>query len=193
VNHSGLLRPSELFPLLPEPSCRPFVIALDGIGTSGKTTLAAELGRRLEAELVHMDDYFLPFEKRSETRMKGVMANIEWERLEREILRNIGESSVFSPVYDCRSGFYGPARKYDLSKTVVIEGVSSLRRELRGYYNLRLLLRISPEERLLRIEKRDPEWKRRKWRDEWIPFEDAYFSAHRPEDTADFIIDCMEQ
>jgi uridine kinase len=193
VNRPGLIRRSELFPLLPEPSSRPFVIAIDGIGTSGKTTLAAEMSRRLGAEVVHMDDYFLPFEERDKTRMKGAMGNIEWERLENEILGNLGKSTVLSPAYDCRSASYGPDREYDLSKTVIIEGVSSLRRELQDYYDLKLFLRITPDERLRRIERRDPEWKRRKWRSEWIPLEDAYFSAHRPEVSADFIVDCMEQ
>ena len=117
------------------------------------------------------------------------MGNIEWERLRIEILERIGESVVNSAPFDCAAGDYAADQSYDLSGLVIIEGVSSLRRELRSYYDLSVYIGISPEERLARIKRRDPEWKQEKWLSEWIPWEDSYFSTHEPEVCADVVLD----
>jgi len=136
-----------------------------------------------------VDDFFLPFALRTPQRMTNCpMGNVEWERLEREILRQAGNPRVVSRHFDCSVGEYSGPLEYDLSGTVIIEGVSSLRKELRDYYDLRLYIEISPEERLRRIAHRDPEWKQRMWHSEWIPLEDAYIAADVPKSAADHII-----
>ncbi|WP_319477851.1 hypothetical protein [Marispirochaeta aestuarii] len=179
--------------LLPSPvgprTRRPFLIAVDGIGTSGKSSLGAELARELKCELIHVDDYFLPFSLRTPQRMTDCpMGNVEWERLEREILQQVGNPRAVSRHFDCSSADYSGPVVYNLSGTVIIEGVSSLRKALRNYYDLKLFIEISPGERLRRIALRDPEWKQRKWHSEWIPLEDSYFAAEMPEKAADHII-----
>jgi uridine kinase len=179
--------------LLPSPlgprTKRPFLIAIDGIGTSGKSSLGAELARGLKGELIHVDDYFLPFSLRTHHRMTDCpMGNVEWERLEGEILRQAGNPRAVTRHFDCSAGEYSGPVEYDLSGTVIIEGVSSLRKELRDYYDLRIYIDISPEERLRRIALRDPEWKQRMWHSEWIPLEDSYTAADVPKKAADHII-----
>ncbi len=167
----------------------PFCLAIDGPGTSGKTTLAERIAAELPAEVIHVDDFFLPFEKRSESRLAEPMGNIEWERLEAEILKNLGSSNVDSAPFDCAAGSYGSERSYNLSGLVVVEGVSSLRKELRDYYSYKLFITIPSDERLKRILRRDPAWKQEKWQTEWIPWEENYFSLHNPQLCADLILD----
>lgn len=40
-----------------------FILAIDGMSTSGKTTLATQLQEQLGGHVFHMDDFFLPAEK----------------------------------------------------------------------------------------------------------------------------------
>lgn len=42
---------------------QPAIIAIDGRSAAGKTTLASNFARELNAVLIHADDYFLPEEK----------------------------------------------------------------------------------------------------------------------------------
>lgn len=46
-----------------------FLVAIDGRCASGKTTLAGKLRSALKCNVVHMDDFYLPFAKRTEDRM----------------------------------------------------------------------------------------------------------------------------
>ena len=47
------------------------VIAIDGCAASGKTTLAKKLSNMFSASVIHMDDFFLPLEKRTEERVSS--------------------------------------------------------------------------------------------------------------------------
>ena len=55
---------------LAESGACPVVIAVDGMAASGKTTLAGLLAQRLDAAVVHMDDFFLPQGFRTPERLK---------------------------------------------------------------------------------------------------------------------------
>ena len=48
---------------------RPFLVAIDGRCAAGKTTLAGELQAALGCNVVHMDDFYLPFSRRTAERM----------------------------------------------------------------------------------------------------------------------------
>ncbi|MBO5109218.1 MAG: hypothetical protein J6D21_00735 [Clostridia bacterium] len=44
-------------------------VLIDGRCASGKSTLGAALAERLGANLFHMDDFFLPFDKKTPERL----------------------------------------------------------------------------------------------------------------------------
>lgn len=48
----------------------PLFIAIDGRCGSGKTTLGEALAKRLHASLIHMDDFYLRMEQRTEARFQ---------------------------------------------------------------------------------------------------------------------------
>ena len=63
----------------------PFIIAIDGRAASGKSTLAQQLGELLDADVIHMDDFFLPPSLRTKERLSEPGGNVHYERFAEEV------------------------------------------------------------------------------------------------------------
>ena len=89
---------------LPDKTDRPFLFALDGRCASGKTTLASALREAVGCGVIHMDDFFLRPEQRTEERLSQPGGNVDRERFLQEVLLPLkrGESFSYRP-YDCRT------------------------------------------------------------------------------------------
>ncbi len=73
---------------------KPVLLAIDGKSGSGKTTLAEELARQYQAELYHMDDFFLqPFQRTLE-RLAEIGGNVDYKRFQEEVLLPILENCL---------------------------------------------------------------------------------------------------
>lgn len=70
------------------------IVAIDGCCASGKTTLASRLAADLQADLIHMDDFFLPPALRTPMRYEEPGGNVHYERFHAQIAR---------PLLDARS------------------------------------------------------------------------------------------
>ena len=62
------------------------IIAIDGRCASGKTTFTQKLANYLNAEVIHMDDFFLRNELKTKERLSEVGGNIDYERFTSEVL-----------------------------------------------------------------------------------------------------------
>lgn len=170
-------------------TCR--IVAIEGPACSGKSTLAEQLSASFEAELVHIDDFFVPFDERS-FRNKGLpMANIDWERLIDQILSE-NRKTVPYWRYDCSNHCFVEKKKIDRSKRLIVEGVSSLRDELYRYFDFSVFLTIESSVQKERLLRREPEWKLEKWFSEWLPAEEEYFDSVHPENRADIVVSIPE-
>ena len=156
------------------------IVAIDGYGGSGKSELADRLARKLAgASVVRSDDLARP-------NVRGW----EWERMRAQVLE---------PLMNDLPGHYQrydwdtdrPSEWYDVpvGGTLIVEGVSSMRDELGKYWDLAIWLDCPYDTRLRRGLERDGETMRSQWTDVWIPEEDAYFNAQRPDRKANLIID----
>ena len=58
-----------------------FLIAIDGRCAAGKTTLAEKIQSSMECNVIHMDDFYLPFSERTEEKMTRPGGNMDFERL----------------------------------------------------------------------------------------------------------------
>ena len=72
------------------------LIVIDGLCGSGKTTLADSLSSMLQAPVVHMDDFFLPFSLRTPQRLSQPGGNVDYERFAQEVLPFAGKKEGFS-------------------------------------------------------------------------------------------------
>jgi ABC-type multidrug transport system fused ATPase/permease subunit len=71
----------RLLPLLDalDKAPKPLTIAIDGMAGAGKTTLASLLSQIFNCAVIHMDDFFLPFEMRTPQRLAQPGGNVHYE------------------------------------------------------------------------------------------------------------------
>ena len=154
---------------------RPLIIALDGRCASGKSTLAEKMSQRYNCNVFHMDDFFLPPDKRSKGRLDIPGENVDHERFLEEILipLSLGRDVSYRK-YDCHEQQYKDEVKV-LSKPVnIVEGVYSMHPDLIGYYDFKVFCDVSVAVQKERIEKRNPQMAE-KFFTTWIPLEEKYF------------------
>ena len=174
--------------LLEKEANRPFLAAIDGRCTAGKTTLAGLLQGKRNCNVVHMDDFYLPFSKRTPEGMAQPGGNMDFHRLLEEVLLPLkrGAEALYRP-YNCHEDFFLPTQTLNAAIPTIIEGSYSCHPLLREYYDLRVFLDISPELQAERLTARNPA-AFEAFQTMWIPREEAYFSACQVREHCDLIL-----
>lgn len=165
----------------------PLLVAIDGRCASGKTTLSAELQKRLGCQVVHMDDFFLQPFQRTEQRLSRAGENLDHERLLSEVLLPVrrGESAQYRP-FRCHVGTFDAPVSVSPDGVVLFEGSYSCHPSLEKFYDLKIFLTVSPDEQLRRLEIRNPE-RLDAFKTRWIPLEEKYFSHYNVESFCDIV------
>ncbi len=164
------------------------IIAIDGKSTSGKTTLANKLLELYDCNVFHIDDFYLPFELRTQHRMDEIGGNIHFERLTDEVINNLSSENSFKyGVFDCSEGKITHYVKTEPKRINIIEGVYCMHPCIKNIYNLRIFLEISEDKQILRLKQRNPE-KFEQFINQWIPRENKYFNSINLSDDYDLII-----
>lgn len=160
-------------------------VAIDGPAASGKSSLGGLVHAICGGNLFHMDDYFLPRSRRSRSRLLLPGGNVDHERFQEEVLCHWrGPAPFFTRAYDCAKDALAPAVQVNPAPFNLVEGVYSLHPQLRAAYDLKIFLTIPPEEQLRRLRARNEALYPR-FVGEWIPLENAYFTALRPREDSD--------
>lgn len=162
---------------------RTMLVAIDGEGGAGKSTLAARLAEALASDggnvtVVCLDDFARP-------------SVLGWD-----MRRMIDQ--VLDPL---RAGRLGRYQRWDwptdegaewhdvpADGVVIVEGVSAIRTELADRWDLTVWVSTSRAVRLERGIARDGEVMRSRWLEVWMPEEDAYVTAQRPAERADYVV-----
>ncbi len=166
----------------------PYIIAIDGRCASGKTTLAGELCRLLECNVIHADDFFLRPEQRTAERLSEPGGNFDRERFLSEVLLPLSEGkTVAYRPFDCKSMALCEPILPGENRISIIEGAYCTHPELRGYYSLTIFLDVEREEQMKRIRRRGGEEAARAFAEKWIPLEERYFDAFGTKNLCDFI------
>lgn len=158
----------------------PFVVAIDGMSASGKTTLGELLHQEFpESNLFHMDDYFLQPHQRTPERLSEVGGNVDYERFMDEIILHLDDKDGLSfRKFDCQTGLLGSEIHVPWKPLVIIEGAYSQHPYFREPYDLRIFSKISEEEQKKRILKRNSPEMLTRFVNEWIPKENDYFKYY---------------
>ena len=167
------------------------VLAIDGSCASGKTTLAAALAADWDCNVFHMDDFFLRPEQRTAERLAQVGGNVDYERFREEVLAPLGAGQGFSyRPYHCKTGTLGEAVVVEPKAINIVEGTYSQHPYFGDAYDLRLVLTVSETVRTQRILNR-PAHLHRRFFEEWIPKEQAYFTAFAIAEHCDLLVECI--
>ena len=131
---------------------RPVVIGMDGMAASGKTTLAALLEQRLDAAVVHMDDFFLPQGFRTPQRLKTPGGNVYHERFAQEVLPYLRSGVLFGyRIFDAHAHAYIGTRDIWAKDVILVEGCYCMHPSFGDIYDLKLFVEVSPYEQEQRI------------------------------------------
>ena len=168
---------------------RPFLIAIDGMCGSGKTTLGSALAKELNASLFHMDDFFLQPHQRTEKRLAEPGGNVDYERFKEEILAHVADADGISfRPFSCSEWRLTDAITIPYHDIVIVEGSYSHHPYFEDIYDIKIFLEITPEEQKKRIVARDGEAIWPMFETKWIPMEHRYFEAFRIKETSNLVI-----
>ncbi|WP_036609622.1 uridine kinase family protein [Oribacterium sp. P6A1] len=169
------------------------IIAIDGRSGSGKTTLADFLAKQFDANVFHMDDFFLQSHQRTEERLSEVGGNVDYERFREEVLIPLwyGDPVSYRP-FSCKIMEIDKDKEQTIKpkRINIVEGSYSQHPYFGEPYQLRVFLDIDEESQLENISARtggDNEIME-KFRNEWIPKEEEYIKANDLEEKADVYI-----
>ena len=152
-----------------------YVIAIDGRAASGKTTLSGQLAAVLEADVIHMDDFFLPLDLRTKERFAEAGGNVHYERFSEEVLPNLRNKKKFSyRKFDCSKMELHGSCTVNPGKWRIVEGAYSLHPAFGNYADLKIFFDIAPAEQIKRISRRNGEEKAKIFASRWIPLEENY-------------------
>jgi len=168
-----------------------FIIGIDGLGGSGKSTFAKELIDSLSnTEIVHMDDFYKPETlRRGSNSISEIGAFFNWRKLESKVLIPFTNNLEISfQKYDWPSDSLKNWQNISEESNIIVEGVYSTRKELSKYYDFKIWINCLPEIRLARGIKRDGIEIKEYWQNVWMKQENEYLEKHKPFLLADFNI-----
>ena len=156
------------------------IVAIDGNSGSGKSTVAAQISAACGgATVIHMDDFFLPFELRTTDRLAEPGGNIDYERFNNEVIKGISSGRSFSyRVFSCSNGTYS-LKKAFCSPVYIIEGVYSLHPHWINSIDLKIFFKIDAKTQQERILYRNGPEMLRNFTEKWIPMENSYFNFYK--------------
>jgi uridine kinase len=152
------------------------IVAVDGAGGAGKSSLAELLARRLDAPIVHSDD-FASWENPVDW----------WPELITHVLEPLaaGRSASYRPT--SWGGAEKPPVVIEPAAFVILEGVTASRDAFRPYLTFSIWIETPREVRLRRGLQRDGLHARAQWED-WMQAEDRYVERERPAERADRVL-----
>jgi uridine kinase len=152
------------------------IVAIDGPGGAGKSSLAEGLARELDAPIIHTDD-FASWDNPVDW----------WPALIAHALRPLaaGKPARF------RTSNWGGEEREPLEIAprdfVILEGVTASRVAFRPYLAYAIWIETPRELRLRRGLERDGAEARSRW-EKWLEGEDRYVSRERPAEYADCVL-----
>ena len=168
------------------------IVAIDGSCASGKTTLAEQLALEYRCNVLHVDDFFLRPEQRTEARLSQPGGNVDYERFAREVLHPLTAAQPFSyRPFDCSIGALAEPVPVNPDRLTIIEGSYALHPYFGEVYDLKIFLTVDENVRRQRILRR-PAFLHSRFFNEWIPMEQLYFQTFGIRDRCHLVLDTLE-
>lgn len=168
------------------------ILAIDGNCCAGKTTLANRLNELLQANVFHLDDYFLQPQMRTPERLRQPGGNVDAERFLEEVLSPAARGeTAHVQKYDCHENRLLPQVTFAPNQIVIVEGAYSMHPLLAPLYDFKVFLRVAPALQSARILSRNGATALKMFQKRWIPLENEYFQAFEILSHCDIVIDAQ--
>ncbi|MEG1365961.1 MAG: hypothetical protein RSC96_01975 [Oscillospiraceae bacterium] len=168
--------------------CSAPIIGIDGNAAAGKTTLSKYIAAIYPCNVIHADSFFLPPQKRTQSRLSEAGGNIDYERLQEEVLCKLPAEKPFSyRIFSCAIMDFVGEEYIQPMLPVIVEGSYALHPYFKNIYNLRVFVSIDAPSQAKRIEKRNGAEMLRRFTDTWIPMEQKYFDAYNIPESCDLV------
>ena len=153
------------------------IIGIDGCGGAGKTTFAARLAKRLDAQIIHTDD-FASWDN-----------TLNWhDRLLKQVITPLSQNAPGRyQRYDWTQNALAEWHDVPVQPHVIIEGVSSIRALFRPAYAFTIYVEAPQDVRLERGLSRDGAQALLQWQN-WQRDEDTYVANESPQAFADIVL-----
>ena len=152
------------------------IVAIDGLGGAGKSTLAGQLAGELDAPIVRTDDF------------AGWDNPVDW--WPELITRALEPLAQGKPASYKPTSWHGEEMEPVLiepAEFVILEGVTASRDAFHPYLAFSIWVETPRGVRLSRGLERDGLEARRQW-EEWMEAEDRYVERERPAERADRVV-----
>lgn len=163
-------------------------VAIDGNSSAGKSEAAEVLSKLWDCNVFHADDFFLPLEKRTPQRLNEVGGNMDRERFREEVCENVKKGEPFSyRPFDCSVMRLQEPVPVQPKPVNIFEGSYCMRPDLQEYYDIKVFFSVHPAEQEARILARNGNILLRRFLEEWIPKENAYFETMHIREACDIV------
>jgi uridine kinase len=165
------------------------VVAIDGRGGAGKSTLAGAISKQVTGvTVVPIDDFYRPMSEaieKSLTPQQVVEWAFDWQRLREQVLMLVHKGlAARYQRYDWSTRRLGDWRTVDLSAVLIIEGVYSSRPGLERFYDLKVFVDVPIETSMRRLRDRGA----RQLIDLWTAADTLYLETATPLEAADLTV-----
>ena len=157
------------------------LIAIDGRSGSGKSYLAEELKKQLpNVKIVSLDVFGM------------YNGKISSERVINEVITPLKNNQVAN-YKGYEKGYENEHYSVEPGGIVVLDGIFALNSDLEFYYDYKIWVECPPEIGYERGVARDLELSgtdnSNRWLSYWMPKEEEFIKAEKPQDKADYIVD----
>lgn len=165
------------------------IIAIDGRCGSGKTCLAQLIEKIFSCNVLHMDDFYLPPQKRQENWMEIPAGNMDLDRFYGDVLQPLkaGKSVCYRP-YSCMEDRLEEALELPDCRLTVVEGSYSQHPKLLSAYDLTIFLTCTKEAQKKRLQRREGSYYP-VFEKQWIPMEENYLQSCAVEEGSRLCVD----
>jgi uridine kinase len=183
----------------------PLVVAIDGRSGAGKSTIAVQLAAVMPATVIPTDDFFAAeltaadWDARSPR--ERARDAIDWRRLRRLVLEPLraGQPAIWHP-FDFGAGeradgsyaISSESVRCEPAPVIILDGAYSSRPELADLVGCAMLVETPAATRRARLALREAPEFLEAWHERWDAAEDYYFSAIRPPESFDMVVDSAE-
>jgi len=161
------------------------LIAIDGNGGSGKTTLSRIIKKSVpKVNVIRRDLYPSPYSEDQ---------GFDAKYLRKEILLPLKKGITVSPqIYHWPKKKFVQGGEIPAKEVIILEGTLSMHKDLIDLYDYKIWIECPFETGMQRALKRDNNAYKEKWINVWIPRMKEYINTQNPAEKADIVVDYKE-